>query len=90
MIDKPIKIQKAYMILTLLDEYYKFEPSGGSLHVITEDKNYGKGYAKFCLDYSIKNKDFWGEQISKLLLEFDEEDQEQLFERSWEIYEHFV
>lgn len=84
---KEIKLQKAWMLVCLIEEYYKTDAAGGCVHIITDDGNYGKGYAQHCLDYAIEQKDYWGEQIARLLLEFNEEEQEQIIERSWEIYE---
>lgn len=81
----PIKLQKAYMLVVLLKEYYNHHPTGGCVHIITDDLNYGKEYAQQCLDYAIEQKDFWGEQIARLFLEFNAEEQEQINERSWEI-----
>lgn len=80
-----IKFQKAFMLVVLIKEYYEFNSTGGSLHILTDDGNYGKGFAQYCRDYAIENKDYWGELIATLLIEFDEEEQEQIVERPWEI-----
>lgn len=82
-----IKLQKAFMLVTLIREYYEYNSTGGSLHIITDDGNYGKGFAQHCRDYAIENEDYWGELIATLLMEFDEEEQEQIVERPWEIIE---
>ncbi len=87
MSDHCIKLQKAYMLVCLIEKYYETDPAGGCVHIITDDGNYGKGYAQQCLDYAIEQKDYWGEHIARLLLEFDEDEQEQIIERSWEIDE---
>ena len=73
------------MVACLLEKYYETEPTGGCLHIITDDGNYLNKDAKFCLDYSIEKNDYWGEVISKLLLEFNKEEREQIIERPWEI-----
>jgi len=85
--EKEIKLQKAWMLVCLIEKYYETDGAGGCVHIILDDGNYGKKYAQHCLDYSIERKDYWGEHISRLLLEFNEEEQEQINERSWEIYE---
>ena len=87
MSEKEIKLQKAWMLVCLIEKYYKTDGAGGCVHIITDDGNYGKGCAQHCLDYAIEQKDYWGEHIARLLLEFNEEEQEQIVERSWEIYE---
>lgn len=80
-----IKLQKAYMLVHLLDIYYAHEPTGGCVHVITDDGNYGVDFAKNCLEYAINEGDYWGECIARLLCEFSEVEQEQIIERPWEI-----
>ena len=87
MSENEIKLQKAWMLVCLIEKYYETDGTGGCVHIITDDGNYGKGYAQHCLDYSIEKKDYWGEHIARLLLEFNEDEQEQIVERSWEIYE---
>ena len=87
MSEKPVKLQKAWMLVCLIEKYNETDPVGGCVHIILEDGNYGKGYAQSCLEYAKENNDYWGELISTLLLEFDEEEQEQIVERTWEIYE---
>ena len=80
-----IKLQKAYMLVCLINQYYETDSAGGCCHIILDDCNYGKENAEFCLNYSIKNNDYWGETISRLLLEFTKEEQEQIIERPNEI-----
>lgn len=87
MSDNEIKLQKAWMLVCLIEKYYETDCAGGCVHIITDDHNYGKGYAQHCLEYAIEQKDYWGEHIARLLLEFNEEEQEQIIERPWEIYE---
>ena len=87
MSDYQIKLQKALMILHLRDRYYETDAAGGCVHIILDDGNYGQGFAQSCLDYSLEKDDFWGETISRLLLDFNEDEQEQILERSWEIYD---
>jgi hypothetical protein len=81
----PINLQKAYMLVCLIEKYYETDGAGGCCHILLDDGNYGHRNAKFCLDYSIEHKDFWGETISRLLLEFTEEEQAQICERPYEI-----
>lgn len=78
------------MLVVLIEKYYHTEGTGGCVHVITDDMNYGKEYAQSCLDDAIEEKDYWGECIARLFLEFNEEEQEQIVERSWEIYEQMM
>jgi len=87
MSEKEIKLQKAWMLVCLIEKYYETDAAGGCVHIITDDGNYGEGFAKHCLDYAIEQKDYWGEHIARLLLEFNKNEQEQIVERSWEIYE---
>ena len=79
--------QIEYIDESVIEKYYETDGAGGCVHIITDDGNYGKGCAQHCLDYAIEQKDYWGEHIARLLLEFNEEEQEQIVERSWEIYE---
>ena len=88
MANYPFKLQKAYMLAALIERYYETDPTGGCVHLITDDGNYGKSYAEMCLKYAIEQNDYWGEHIARLLLEFDEEEQEQIIERAWEIQIH--
>lgn len=82
-----IKLQKAYMLVVLTEAYYKTDNTGGCVHIILEDGNYGKEYAQSCLEYAIEQGDYWGEQIARLLLEFNEEEQRQIIEEWWRIEE---
>lgn len=75
------------MLICLIEKYYETDGAGGCVHVITDDGNYGKHFAQSCLDYAIKQKDYWGEHIARLFLEFDVNEQEQIVERPWEITE---
>lgn len=84
---QPIKWQKAYMLVELIDKYYEHYCTGGSLHIVLDDGNYGKGYVASCLQDAEERNDYWGKTIGLLLLNFDEEEQEQIIERPFEIYE---
>jgi hypothetical protein len=81
-----IKLQKAWMLVCLIDEYYKVEPTGGTVHVILDDANYGLSCDSL-IEYSKQQGDYWGELIATLLSELTEDEQEQIVERGHEIYE---
>lgn len=89
MSDFNIKTQKAYMLVCLIEKYYETDAAGGCCHVILDNHNYGTDILKHCIEFSIEEKDFWGETISRLLMEFTEEEQEQIIERKHEIYNLF-
>ena len=57
MSEKEIKLQKAWMLVCLIEKYYETDGAGGCVHIITDDGNYGKGCAQHCLDYAIEHKD---------------------------------
>lgn len=82
----PIKLQKAYILVHLIDQYMDLNPSGGHLHIILEDGNYGQGFCEGCKEDAILGGDYFGELIASLLAEFTEEEQEQIIERQWEIH----
>ncbi len=83
----PIKLQKQYMLIELIEKYLAIECTGGSLHVLLDDGNFGESTAKFCKEYAIKHKDYWGEIIATLLMEFTEEEQIKIVDRPHEIFE---
>lgn len=85
-----IKLQKAYMLVYLIDTYYEYESAGGSCHILLDDGNYGLKNAEFCLKRAKERNDYFGIKIAELLCEFSEEEQEQIVERSWEIKEKIV
>jgi hypothetical protein len=85
MSDHEIKLQKAYMLVVLIEKYYETDGAGGWCHIILDDRNYGEEEAKSCITYSINGNDYWGEHIARLLSEFNNEEQEQIVERPWEI-----
>lgn len=87
MSEKPIKLQKAWMLVCLIEKYYETDAAGGCVHIITDDGNYGEEDAKFCIQFAKERNDYWGELIATLLSEFNEDEQEQIVARSWEIYE---
>lgn len=84
MSETPIKIQKAWMLVCLIERYYETDGAGGCVHIITDDHNYGDDNG-FCINYAKEKGDYWGEVIATLLAEFSAEEQEQIVERSWEI-----
>tara|TARA_R110000851_G_scaffold179293_1_gene326342 strand:+ start:467 stop:739 length:273 start_codon:yes stop_codon:yes gene_type:complete len=79
------KLQKAHILIVLIEAYYETNPTGGTLHIVLDDGNYGKGCVKSCITDSIKYKDYWGELIGTLLLNFTTEEQEKIIERPWEV-----
>lgn len=75
------------MLIVLIDKYYETDGAGGCVHIVTDDGNYGKQHVQHCLDHAMKQGDYWGEHIARLLLGFDDEEQERIIERPWEISE---
>ncbi len=49
-------------------------PSGGNLHVVLDDGNYDAETILFCLKSAEKENDSFGVFLAKLLLEFTEEE----------------
>lgn len=84
-IEQPLNIQKAYMAAKLIDIYFSEEGGGGTLHIVLSDGNIRRSDVEFCLPYAIERKDFWGETIARLLLELNDEELEQVLDRSYEI-----
>ena len=78
-----IKDQKKLFLMHIIDMYMEEEPTGGSCHALLDDGNYGGDYTEQAKD----NNDYVGFVIAELLNEFTEEEQEQMLERSWEVYE---
>jgi hypothetical protein len=78
-------LQTQLMVKALADKYYEFEGSGGTLHVLLDDHNYGPGFVD--LEWSKQHNDYFGEILGKLLMELTAEEQEQALERSWEVVE---
>lgn len=87
MMDFSVKEQKQWMLLNLIKIYYQTDSAGGCYHAVLDDGNYEDGSVRHCLEYSLQNKDYWGETIAKLLLEFSEEERKQLIDSSWEVQE---
>lgn len=83
LIELPTKLQKAYMLVELISIYYEHEAAGGTCHILLDDGNYD--CAASCLEYASENNDFWGATIAEMLLEFTEEEIEQIVSRPWEI-----
>lgn len=77
------------MLVHLIELYYRDNAAGGNLHIVLDDGNYGKGFVQCCIKDAIENKDFIGETIGNMLLEFSEDEQEQIIERKWEIWEEW-
>jgi hypothetical protein len=71
------------MLEALISKYYEFEGAGGTLHVHLDDGNYGQADIKYCQEHD----DYFGEVIAMLWNQLTDEEQEQLRERFWEIYE---
>lgn len=80
-----LKLQKAWMLVCLIDKYYVSDGAGGTCHIVLDDLNLGKHHIKYCMGYSIEQNDFWGETIARLLLEFTVKEREQIIERPYEI-----
>jgi hypothetical protein len=80
-----IKLQKAFMLVCLLQKYQEAEAVGGCLHIVIEDGNYERHSIESCIEFSKENGDYWGEVIASLLLEFNDTEVEQIIERPFEI-----
>ena len=82
-----IKLQKAWMLVCLIEKYYESNPTGGYLHIVLDDSNYEDNFLQFCIEEAIAANDYWAEIIGRFLLEFSVEEREQIIERQWEIYQ---
>ena len=84
---KDLKLQKAWMCCCLIKQYYEIERAGGSLHIVLDDLNLETENVEFCLSLAKLKKDYWGEVIASLLLEFTEEERDKIICRPYEISE---
>ena len=82
---KPTKIQKAYLAVILLDEYSKLTICGGCLHAIIDDGNYNNYHVNDGLEYAIEKNDFFGQTIARLLLDFTEDERQEIIEEPLKI-----
>lgn len=80
-----LKDQKRLMLLSLIKDYYITDGAGGTCHIILDDGNYRNCDVEACLRYSKEENDFWGETIATLLLDFTEEEREEIVEEGYEI-----
>jgi hypothetical protein len=58
--------------VALAREYYKTNPTGGSLHIVLDDGNVKDKNVEFCWLYAIKEGDKEGEQLAQLLMHMSE------------------
>lgn len=77
------KDQKRLILLDLIRDYYEYEGVGGTLHVVLDDGNYDA--VESCLEFAKEKNDQWGVLIATLLLDFTEEEIEQIVEKPWEV-----
>jgi hypothetical protein len=89
MLKDKVKAQKAFMLVELIDSYYELNPTGGSVHIITDDGNYEDSAIDHCIWYAKTKKDYWGECIAKALQEFNLNERKQIVENPTEITNHF-
>lgn len=80
-----LKLQKAYMLVTLIEKYREENFTG--LHIVIDDGNVDDRDIKYCLENAEKSDDFWSMSISKLLLEFSPKERDQIISSPWEIEE---
>ncbi len=71
-----MKLQKMYVLRTLIDTYYEDYGAGGNLHIVLDDDNYENENIISCLKDCVKGNDYIGITIGKLLLEFNEEERD--------------
>lgn len=50
------------------EQYAKEHPVGGSLHIVTDDGNLEDDNVRFCLEYALKDGDYYGACLALLLL----------------------
>ena len=55
-------------VAKLVDEYYKTNKTGGSLHLVLDDNNVDDSHVNYCLNVAIENNDLPGVKLAKLLL----------------------
>lgn len=83
--DFEIKDQKRLMLITLIENYYSTDGAGGTCHIVLDDGNIEDGHVQYCKEYSEELNDFWGLTIATLLLDFSEEEREEIIEEPWKI-----
>ena len=83
--NKDIKFQKAYLLIHVIEKYLERYPTGGNLHIVLDDGNFGADSVKFCLEYAKQHNDYWGQVIALHFLDFSEDEIQQIVDRPWEI-----
>jgi len=49
-------------------DYYKQNPSWGSLHIVLDDNNCSDGAVKHCIEYATTKNDISGKELAEILL----------------------
>ena len=66
--------------IALIQPYYDFHCTGGSLHVALDDGNLSDETVDFCIGYAKKDNDSYGLALGKILRAMTEDDREELYE----------
>jgi hypothetical protein len=72
-------------VLECVKDYYKLDnnAAGGNLHVVLDDGNIEDGSIKFCTEYAVKNNDYFGLILGKLLLKLTYDQRCELIQKHW-------
>lgn len=56
-------------VVDLFAKYYETHPSWGSLHVVLDDGNVKDDSVLFCIEEAVKDKDYLGIELARILLD---------------------
>jgi hypothetical protein len=59
--------------------FYRCNPAGGVLHVVTDDGNLEDSHQRWCIKYAREDGDVFGEILGQLCVELSLEDREKVY-----------
>lgn len=66
-------------VIVMAAEYYVFNPTGGSLHIVLDNGNYERNHVEFCRQYAVDHNDEDGVKLADALLTLTDTEREKMY-----------
>jgi hypothetical protein len=79
------KIKDGSRVQRMIDRYYQRHNHGAgrSLHIVTDDGNIGDSSVQFCEQWALKNRDWTGARLARLIMRMSKTQRKRWALPSW-------
>ena len=78
------KQDKADLLCSLIESYYRFNPAGGTLHLVLDEGEVEDSSIDVCMELIREEQDYVAEAIAQMLYEFTEDERASMELVGWE------